>query len=120
MDFFGDDDDVVEAIQLDLQEENLDSADGLEASDTPGATQNEQNSRVLDDEFEVDDLRHPNQPPPPYAEVADLFNALEVRAAGAAWKTYPFFSRKRKWHGSGLSPVGNPSKVIFEVSLMRR
>ena len=37
-----DDDDVVEAIQLDLQKEILDSADGLEASDTPGATQNEQ------------------------------------------------------------------------------
>ena len=74
---------MVEAIQLDLQEEFLDSADGLEASDTPGTTQNEQDSRVLDDEFEVEDLRHPKLPPPPYAEVADVFNALEVRAADA-------------------------------------
>ncbi|CAM9138339.1 unnamed protein product, partial [Ascophyllum nodosum] len=87
-----DGDNVVEAIQLDLQEEILDSADGVEASHTPGATQNQQDSRVLDDEFEVEDLRHPKQPPPSYAEVADLFNALEVRAADAFMEDiYPFF-----------------------------
>ena len=74
-----DDDDVVETTQLDLQEEILDSTDGLEARKTPGATQNEQDSRVLDDGFEVENLRHPKQPPPPYAKVADLFNAFVVR-----------------------------------------
>ena len=56
---------------------------------------------------------------PSYAEVADLFNALEVIAADACMEDVSLL-QKIKWYGSGLSPVGNPSKVIFEVHLMRR
>ena len=48
--------------------------------------------------FEAEDPRHPKQPPPPYAEVPDLFAALEVRAADACMEVVSLLQKtKMAW-----------------------